>query len=701
MRLFIVFLQHIVQIVTTPCPNAPRCVCNEERHYANCINTNLPQIPVIPSYVTSLDFSGNQLHQLKRSTFISLETLKLENLSLAKNFIAAAEADALNNLSHLRLLDLSRNVFMPSSVAATVIRSLRSSFFSTLILNMMPWRFSRNDTIEDLLCDAHTSNLTSLSLKHSFLRNLSLNEIGKCVPHLQLLDGSHGRIQSVSSSFLHEMKELNLQYNYLSIRRGFFGNKPNCYFPEIEVLRLDNNNIDDFDDRFSCLDSLKILTLHNNAVRRISNGTFKYLPSLSMLSLSSLYSKLRVIAGSAFQSKTLYFLNLSGNGFEFIDQSSKYRFDKDCVFKYSPNLTQLDLSGNIINPYEDVLTTMLLPLKSLQKLWLKNCNMFTLPSGFFYKMPHLQEFIASYNNISAWDGNIVFGDNFTLKTLKLNSNSISIVEQSFFPLTSLNQFTKLYLRLNQFSCTCENLWFRNLIRKRPSLFADVFPGYRCLSPPYKVGTYLTDYNPTNDECDKRDKVFLVVVASISVIGIVLVIVSSILYRCRWHIRYWIYLSTTKRRGLVYHSLVEESSQFVYDAFVIYCDSDRNWVRTQLIDKVEKESGLNLCIHHRDFKAGQLIIDNIAENIAASRKILLLMSRDMLRSNWCLFEMRIAQERFLNKETDTMIVVMLETVSKDLMSPSLRFLINSTTYIEWPRKQYEEERFWNEVLRALQ
>ncbi|CAC5409285.1 unnamed protein product [Mytilus coruscus] len=701
MLLYIVFIQYTVQTSTTPCPNAPWCICNEENNYAHCINANLSQIPKLPSYVTSLDFFGNRLQLLKRSTFTTLGTLKLEYLSLAKNLISMAKSYALNNLLYLRLLDLSHNSLMTPGVAVTVIYSIRSLSFSTLILNMMSWRYRRSDIIVNLLCNAYTGNLTHLSLKYLYLQNLSLNEISKCVPHLHFLDGSHGSIKSVSPGFLREIKELNLQNNYLAIGRGFFGNKSNCYFPKIEVLRLDNNYINEFDNRFSCLDSLKILTLDNNLVRQISNGTFKYLPSLSILSIASLCSRLRNIDSLAFQSETLYFLNLSGNGFEFIDQSSNYWFDKDNIFKYSPNLTQLDLSGNIINPYEDVLTRMLLSLKSLQKLWLKNCNMFTLPTGFFDKMPHLQEFVASYNNISAWDGNTVFGDNCTIHTLALDSNSISIVEESFFPLTSLNRLTKIYLRLNHFSCTCENLWFRNLIRKRPSLFADVFPGYRCYSPPYREGTYLIDYNPANTECNNEDKVFLIIVTSISVIGIVVVIVSSIVYRCRWHIRYWIYLSTTKRRGLVYHSLTEDSSQYVYDAFVIYCDYDRNWVRTQLIGKVEKESGLKLCIHHRDFKAGQLIIDNIAENIAASRKILLLMSRDMLSSDWCLFEMRIAQEKFLNNETDTMIVVMLETVSKELMSPSLRFLINSTTYIEWPRKQYEEERFWTEVLRALQ
>ncbi|CAG2253658.1 unnamed protein product [Mytilus edulis] len=485
--------------------------------------------------------------------------------------------------------------------------------------------------------------------------------MSKCVV-LQFFDVSKGHIQFLEPGFLKHIKELNLQNNGITLRRGgFFGRKSTCSFPQIEILRLETIGIRNLDNRLSCLDKLRILILDNNPLMQISTNTFINLPSLSHLSIANLGDGLNTVKSLAFGSTSLNSLNFSGNKFMFKSLLSNIYFDKYNIFKLVPNLTELDLSGNIVDT-SDVLTTMLLPVKFLKKLWLKNCGMSSLPTDFFSKMPHLQEFVASYNNISAWDGNIVFRDNFTLKTLKLDSNSISIVNDSFFPLRTLNQLTEIDLTSNPFSCTCENLWFRNLILKRSLMFVDVTYGYRCYSPPYRVHTKLKDYNPTNGECDKKDKVFIIVVTSVSVIGIVLVIVSSIVYRCRWHIR--------------------------------------NWVRTQLIDKVEKESGLKLCIHHRDFKAGQLIIDNIAENIATSRKILLFMSRDMLNSDWCLFEMRIAQEKFLNKETDTMIVVMLETVSKDLMSPSLRFLINSTTYIEWPRKQYEEERFWTEVLRAL-
>ncbi|CAG2214359.1 unnamed protein product [Mytilus edulis] len=401
MFVFLVLIPHTMQTIATTCPNASRCVCDEEKHYAKC--TNRLVIPVLPSYVTSLDFSRNFLMHLQRSTFTALEALKLENLSLANDNICRATSDSLNDLLYLRSLDLSRNP-MILSVAVTAIMSIRSPFFSTLIINMNPWKFIGIGSTLNALCTAF--NLTHVSLRYSYDTSLSFNEMSKCVV-LQFFDVSKGHIQFLEPGFLKHIKELNLQNNGITLRRGgFFGRKSTCSFPQIEILRLENNRIRNLDNRLSCLDKLRILILDNNPLMQISTNTFINLPSLSHLSIANLGDGLNTVKSLAFGSTSLNSLNFSGNKFMFKSLLSNIYFDKYNIFKLVPNLTELDLSGNIVDT-SDVLTTMLLPVKFLKKLWLKNCGMSSLPTDFFSKMPHLQEFVASYNNISAWDGNIV------------------------------------------------------------------------------------------------------------------------------------------------------------------------------------------------------------------------------------------------------------------------------------------------------
>jgi toll-like receptor 13 len=41
--------------------------------------------------------------------------------------------------------------------------------------------------------------------------------------------------------------------------------------------------------------------------------------------------------------------------------------------------------------------------------------------------------------------------------------------------------------------------------------------------------------------------------------------------------------------------------------------------------------------------GKLIVDNIVENMKESRKVILVMSNAFARSEWCQFEVLLAQE----------------------------------------------------------
>lgn len=84
--------------------------------------------------------------------------------------------------------------------------------------------------------------------------------------------------------------------------------------------------------------------------------------------------------------------------------------------------------------------------------------------------------------------------------------------------------------------------------------------------------------------------------------------------------------------------------FIYDVFVSYCDKDREWVLDQLIPNIEKRSEVTICLHERDFQVGLSILENIIQCMDQSRCLLLVISESFLRSNWCSFEMHLAQHR---------------------------------------------------------
>lgn len=84
--------------------------------------------------------------------------------------------------------------------------------------------------------------------------------------------------------------------------------------------------------------------------------------------------------------------------------------------------------------------------------------------------------------------------------------------------------------------------------------------------------------------------------------------------------------------------------FIYDVFVSYCDKDREWVLDHLIPNIEKRSEVTICLHERDFQVGLSILENIIQCMDQSRCLLLVISESFLRSNWCSFEMHLAQHR---------------------------------------------------------
>lgn len=85
-------------------------------------------------------------------------------------------------------------------------------------------------------------------------------------------------------------------------------------------------------------------------------------------------------------------------------------------------------------------------------------------------------------------------------------------------------------------------------------------------------------------------------------------------------------------------------QFTYDVFVSYSDNDRSWVLDELIPNIEKRTEINICLHERDFQVGLSILENIIQCMDKSRCLLLVVSESFLKSNWCSFEMHLAQHR---------------------------------------------------------
>jgi toll-like receptor 13 len=143
--------------------------------------------------------------------------------------------------------------------------------------------------------------------------------------------------------------------------------------------------------------------------------------------------------------------------------------------------------------------------------------------------------------------------------------------------------------------------------------------------------------------------------------------------------------------------------YEFDAFVIHCHADSNWVIHTLLPNLETtnpETSLRLCIHQRDWEVGADIAENIADSIQRSRKCCLIVSNAFATSTWGHVELTMAQTRLFTEEWDNVILVLMEEVAEINQSPRLKLQMQRQTYIEWTDSEVGQQLFWARLRQAL-
>lgn len=343
----------------------------------------------------------------------------------------------------------------------------------------------------------------------------------------------------------------------------------------------------------------------------------------------------------------------------------------------------------------DMLYILFSPLRNLQNLILRGTKIQHLPSNLFQLMPQLSNLNLKNCFIHEWDSK-TFQNLTELRYLYLGRNRIESINETSFPSEILNKLTVLDLGINPFVCTCNLLWFRNWIRNNKKKLHSYPEAYTCSSPSSLARKQLEMYNPSSEECFPLSPyvIFGIVLALISTI---VVMVTVILYKYRWHIKHYIYLLRSKRS---YERIDGNEYEYVYDAFVAYHSNDRIWIISELIPCLETQENMKLCVHDRDFDIGTFIVDNIINKINKSRKVILILSNEFVKSRWCKFETMMAQNRHIQEGGDFLIIVMLENINMRQMSNSLHSVLQSTTFIEWTTENHGQQLFWNRLVNCI-
>lgn len=317
-----------------------------------------------------------------------------------------------------------------------------------------------------------------------------------------------------------------------------------------------------------------------------------------------------------------------------------------------------------------------------------------LPDGLFDNITDLRQLNLAYNRLATPSVHL-FMPLRALDTLYLNDNHLS-----YFPvwnLRELSNWSSIALSHNPWSCDCYFVmqftsWMSNSSRR----LLDSDEIYCLDSSDYPI--YLNNFDETicfNATSSGLSQKQTVALFSIMGVVIVVVVLLVLIFIFRYEMQVLIYSRYGLR--LFHHADDEQDVGKLYDAFVSYSSLDEQFVVRELLPGLEGiPEPYKLCLHHRDFPIGAFINESIFQAIDESRRTILILSDNFVRSEWCRFEFRTAHAQMLQDRQNRVIVIIFGKIPADAdMGPEMRLYLRTNTYLTWG-----DNLFWKKLYFVL-
>ncbi|KAK6979522.1 TLR cluster3 member 6 [Biomphalaria glabrata] len=631
---------------------------------------------------------------LNADTFINVPGLKY--LDLSSCYITGTKIHdfAFSHLSKLEVLNLTHNEDIDIDNLQKVFKSLYNiTSLKTLSMHLIVNRYSLGICLDADSINYFPRYLETFDAQENNLEAVDRRVIRKLSPSLRVLNLSGNKF--VFGTYLQDLKYMvNLQELYLNggsftyslpvaypfqLRSGKYFSSSNCTLymatdrssfspftielpPNLTRLEMNGAGLT---YRLTALNvsdnNLKVLHLKNNNFPSLE-GPINGLHSLVHLDLSQ--SSVKYIKTTFFDSFTsIRELNLSNNllGEFFLSQSNE-----TLVFSKLTNLEILDLSSNGIH---------------------------LLHFDLFMDLPRLHHLNLAFNTLTT-----TFGVDITklskLMYLDLTKTGISkIPETARTFIDGLN--ISVFMGKCSISCECDNLDFL-LWMVNSKAFDKTFKNYMCFymdssSRPITDG-YKSTIEILRGKCTSHEMLFFMV--GCGTLFLFFLLLFGIIYRFRWKLRYLYYaayLHYKKSGG-------EGGAKFKYDAFVSYDHADEETIVIHVCNELEAR-GLKLCVHGRDFRAGDYIASNVVKAVCSSRKTLVVLTKNLMNSYWCKYELQMANMEAVHTGRQVLIFLLVENIPQGELGVELLYNIRNNTYIPYPTEPCDTA-FWDALWNKL-
>ena len=332
---------------------------------------------------------------------------------------------------------------------------------------------------------------------------------------------------------------------------------------------------------------------------------------------------------------------------------------------------ELDLSHNLITTFDSTYPY----LANLEKLNLQNNLIDSISSDVFDIL-----------------------DKGNLRELRLDANRLHDLPKKtdVFMVTNLSHLT---LGNNPWECTCHTSWIKHWLIVRRDIIQDLHE-IKCVTgiPDGQVYTEFIEY-----QFNCITPTAIVVRNALLAVGaflVMCVIVVILIYVYRGEIKIVLYVHCN------WHPFdAAENADILdmqYDAFISYSGLDYKWVCFDLLPKLENHNPpYKVCVHDRDFMPGAYIEDNIMEAVQSSRRMILVLSQNYLKSEWCMLEFCAAHNKVLNDRTNYLILVLFDDVDVSKLDDDMKLYIRTNTYLARSNKWFNDKLLYSMPTKSLQ
>ncbi|KAH9492384.1 hypothetical protein Btru_026409 [Bulinus truncatus] len=591
-------------------------------------------------------------------------------------------------LANLTDLDISFNLGLGVGNLMRELSFVREFNITTLRMNFIESMYSPSITINQTMVQSLPLALTYLEAQGNNFQYVEQGALKMLPPNISFIDVGENRFYY--GPYVLELYAMeNLQV--LKLNQGNDLHKIPSYVPSF----------------ISSQQRQQVSTSENRQEPLI----FRLPPSLLCIDLR--FAGLRYIFSELVFNETnlLQSLILSNNIFPILGgpvkglKKLKKLFISNCLvgtiqkpmFQYLDALEELRLKDNELEEFFQLNSHKPI-FQYLQKLKILDLSINALSAvqgEFFQNLINLEEINLSQNNM--YQFNISMANMSSLKVLNLSHaqlNSLPVQTRLHIDFLLTNHALTVDLSNNPIHCDCNNLDFLKWMVSS-SAFDSNFTNYLCKyeDASYKRinDSYLETLQYLSIKCADHSLIFLIVVSA--TLCMVTFVAAAVLYRFRWKIRYIYYAGYLMLKSKKVTN-GEEAEHFRYDVFISYAYQDEEFILDHILPELTKRE-LKALVHGRDFAIGEFIASNIVTAVKESRKTLVVLTRDLLRSTWCNFELQMANMESVHTGRPVLLFLIKESIPTAELNSDLLYHLNKNTYTVYPQGETTPV-FWDKL-----